>query len=92
MDAVAPKMWGERWVIVRPLGEGGQAHTYLVKDKSTGEPAALKRLKNVKRLGRFEQEIEALRSIQHPGIVFERRSSHFDACGDSTGRRHGIQT
>jgi hypothetical protein len=29
---------------------------------------------------------------QHSAAALEQRSSHFDACGDSTGRRHGVQT
>lgn len=63
------QVYGGRWEVVRPLAEGGQAHTFLVKDKATGLLAVLKRLKNVKRLDRFRTEVEVLKSLKHPGIV-----------------------
>ena len=65
------KIYGERWEIVKPLDEGGQAFTYLVKDKrGEGEIIyVLKRLKNVQRIDRFKQEIEAIRNLSHPNIV-----------------------
>lgn len=59
------KTYGERWQVVRSLGEGGQAHTFLVRDLGSGNRGlfVLKRLKNPRRLGRFTQEIEALRAL-----------------------------
>ena len=63
-----------RWQIDRPLGEGGQAHTFLVRD-TTGEypdVAVLKRLKNPsnpQRLARFKQEAEALQRVSHPHVL-----------------------
>ena len=59
------KTYGDRWQVVRSLGEGGQAHTFLVRDLDSGNPElfVLKRLKDPRRLGRFAQEIEALRAL-----------------------------
>jgi serine/threonine protein kinase len=66
-------VYGNRWEVVeaRPLGEGGQAQTYLVRDRN-GDPAeryALKRLKNVNRIERFELEIEAVKTLTHPHVL-----------------------
>lgn len=65
------KTYGGRWEIVESLGEGGQAHTFLVKD-IRGDGAAhyaLKRLKNLDRLDRFKREIEVIRNLSHENIV-----------------------
>src|SRR5690242_1922868 len=65
------QVYGNRWRIMSALPEGGQAHTYLVEDM-TGEipePCVLKRLKNVKRLERFRQEVEAIRRIDNPHVI-----------------------
>jgi hypothetical protein len=74
--------YGDRWQVVPDgsLGEGGQAHTFLVRDIHSGSPEqfVLKRLKNPKRLGRFTQEIEALNSLDS-----ERVSRVVDFCADS---------
>lgn len=63
--------YGNRWESVSSLGEGGQAHTYLVQDTTsqTKGYCVLKRLKNYKRIDRFEREIEAIRKLDHPSIV-----------------------
>ncbi len=64
------KTYGERWEILRPLKEGGQAHTYLVRDlRGTNEKFVLKRLKNTKRVNRFKTEIDAISDLQHPNII-----------------------
>jgi hypothetical protein len=50
-----------KWEIVRSLSEGGQAHTFLVKNFEDSRDNALyvlKRLKNRERLDRFKREIE----------------------------------
>ena len=65
------KMYGERWKHVKDLVEAGQSWTYIVRDTKAAESPlyVLKRLKNSKRLARFEKELEATRSLQHPAIV-----------------------
>jgi serine/threonine protein kinase len=65
------QVYGERWEIVKSLGEGGQAHTFLVIDKEgEGEiQYVLKRLKNIQRIRRFRREIEAIRNLSHENIV-----------------------
>jgi hypothetical protein len=60
-----------RWKIEEHLGEGGQGWTYKVR-RSTGSDQqvyVLKRLKNKERLHRFQQEIAALKKLDHPGIL-----------------------
>lgn len=65
------QVYDNRWKIEKPLGEGGQAYTYLVSDQQdTGETLyVLKRLKNIKRLERFKREIEAIQKLSHKNIV-----------------------
>lgn len=62
---------GERWRIHGSLPEGGQAHTFKVSDTRGGEDKfyVLKHLKNIQRLVRFRQEIEAVRNLVHKNIV-----------------------
>ena len=65
------KIYGDRWQVIETLVEGGQAHTFLVRD-TKGDGAALyvlKRLKNPNRVDRFKREIEAVRNISHENIV-----------------------
>lgn len=65
------KVYGERWEIVESLDEGGQAHTFIVKDtsKEKEEKYVLKRLKNVSRLDRFKDEVRAVDELNHPNII-----------------------
>jgi serine/threonine protein kinase len=65
------KIYGDRWEIIESVGEGGQAHTFLVKDnKGEGEiQYILKRLKPRSRIERFKREIEVVRNLSHPNIV-----------------------
>ena len=65
------KIYSNRWETIRPLAEGGQAHTFLVRDiKGEGEiHYVLKRLKNINRLERFKREIEVVRNLSHENIV-----------------------
>lgn len=68
-----PTVFGDRWELLsdRPLGEGGQAQTFLVRDRINGDDSkfALKRLKNVNRVERFEHEIAAVQSLSHPNLL-----------------------
>jgi len=65
-----------KWKFVKNLGEGGQAHTYLVESgDSAGSMGAAKRLKNEKREPRFNDEIDALRRLDHPCSTITPRSS-----------------
>ena len=65
------KIYGDRWETVDSLPEGGQAHIFLVKDRrGEGETRyVLKRLKNINRIDRFKNEIEAIRNLSHPNIL-----------------------
>jgi serine/threonine protein kinase len=61
-----------QWKILQSLSEGGQAHTYLCKnelDFDSDTIYVLKRLKNKKRIERFLNEINAVRSLAHPNIL-----------------------
>jgi serine/threonine protein kinase len=68
---MSKKLFGDKWRIVSPLNEGGQAWTYLVENitNSDGRRYVLKRLKNKKRLDRFEIEISVVQKLNHPNIV-----------------------
>ena len=69
-EAMAAARTYGRWKVVESLGEGGQAHTFLIEDGTGGIEGrlVLKRLKNPKRLGRFEQEVAALQRIESAHI------------------------
>lgn len=59
-----------KWQVVRSLDEGGQAHTYVVATPTIpGKHFVLKRLKNVKRLGRFQTEVAVGLSLKAPSLV-----------------------
>lgn len=63
------KTWGD-WENVIALGEGGQAHTFLVRKRGGGqETFVLKRLKNGARLARFRAEVDAGLTLAVPNIV-----------------------
>src|ERR1043165_8554290 len=65
------KIYGERWETIKALGEGGQAHTYVVRDLQGNNAACyvLKRLRDINRIDRFRREIEAIRNLNHENIV-----------------------
>jgi serine/threonine protein kinase len=60
-----------KWSVVESLPEGGQAHTFLVIEDGDkdGKYFVLKRLKNLKRLGRFQLEIKAYNELTHPNLL-----------------------
>jgi serine/threonine protein kinase len=63
----------DRYKVIRPLGKGGMATVFLAKDKTTGNPVALKVLNRsvATRLmrERFHREMEVGGSLGHPNIV-----------------------
>ncbi len=63
--------FGSNWKWEADLPEGGQAHVFRVvrSDAPDGSRYALKRLKNLKRLDRFEREIEVCQKLDHPNII-----------------------
>jgi len=64
-----PQTYGNRWEITGSLDEGGQAHTFRVKDLRDGSTDwVLKRLKNTNRIGRFKEEVAALQALDSPRI------------------------
>jgi serine/threonine protein kinase len=60
-----------KWKINKNLGEGGQAHTFLVHDKDDPEEKlfVLKRLKNLNRLPRFVKEVKAGLELSHANLI-----------------------
>jgi len=75
--------FGPHWTWVHNLGEGGQGWTFIVKrvDGADDREYVLKRLKNLKRIDRFEREIEACKRLEHPNIL-----RIIDADADPKGR------
>ncbi|GEM50118.1 serine/threonine protein kinase [Deinococcus cellulosilyticus] len=65
------QIFNERWEVIESLSEGGQAHTFVVNDRTGSADIryVLKRLKNTKRLGRFQTEIDTIRSINSPYVI-----------------------
>lgn len=62
------QQWGP-WKNRGDLPVSGQADVFKVENASTQQVGALKRLKNIKRLARFEREIRASSSLDHPHIA-----------------------
>lgn len=65
-----PRRFANRWEVIEPMPDGGQSHIYKVKDLTGeyNEELVLKRLKNIKRIERFEHEIKSLQRLRHKGI------------------------
>ena len=65
------QIFGDRWEIVRQLGQGGQGQVFIVTDRTspTHEEYVLKRLLNVKRSDRFEKEVEAISKLHHANVL-----------------------
>ncbi len=63
---------GGRYELVRPLGVGGMARVWEVRDRTTDQRLALKRLTgrfDRRNLALFEREYYTLTSLHHPNIV-----------------------
>ena len=60
-----------KWDIERELSSGGQANTFLVRDRTLldGQRYVLKVLKNPKRLEPFADEVRAATRLDHPNVV-----------------------
>ncbi len=71
----APQMIGNRYRLHDVVGVGGMGTVYRAKDTQSGEEVAVKLLKaeaadnNPDLIERFTREAEALRQLNHPGIV-----------------------
>ncbi|HEY3592850.1 MAG TPA: serine/threonine-protein kinase, partial [Polyangiaceae bacterium] len=62
---------GERYRIVRPLGQGGMADVFLVEEEPTGELRTLKqlRLDGPELLDAFRSEFALLAEVTHPRLT-----------------------
>lgn len=60
--------WGS-WKNLRAASEGGQGYVFEVIHETTGARGAFKILKNEKRLDRFQNEIDAVKTLNHPHIA-----------------------
>ncbi len=65
---------GNRYRVIRPLGQGGMAHVYLAEDTETGNYVALKIMRDElsddpEFIRRFATEARAAASLDHPNIV-----------------------
>ncbi|MBI2426146.1 MAG: serine/threonine protein kinase [Candidatus Hydrogenedentes bacterium] len=64
----------ERYEVIKLLGKGGMGMVYLVQDTKRERRIALKTLlpqyaTNQRAVGRFVREVNAVRQLDHPGIV-----------------------
>jgi serine/threonine protein kinase len=71
--ATRPELPGDRYVIVRPLGQGGMGRVYVARDTVLDRDVALK-VSNAPQASsaldaRLKQEARVLASLEHPGIV-----------------------
>ena len=65
---------GNRYCIVRAVGQGGMAQVYLATDQQTGGPVAIKIMKDdlsrdQEFIKKFDTEARAASSLDHPNIV-----------------------
>jgi len=68
------KIIAGRYEIVRPIGRGGMGKVFLVVDRTNGRRLAMKLLRaqfqhNDRVVARFAREVQAIRKLDHPGIV-----------------------
>src|SRR6202022_456078 len=75
------KVYGGRWEVKRSLRSGGQAETFVVEDTTGALEGSfvLKRLRNVGRLDRFEQEVKTIEGMSHANVI---RLVDHDLTGD----------
>ncbi|MCA9670351.1 MAG: serine/threonine protein kinase, partial [Myxococcales bacterium] len=78
----------ERYELGRPLGRGGQGHTYRARDRESGDAVAVKVLHlsgggGWKAFDLFERECAVLRSLEHAGIP-----RYLDSFGDDDAGRY----
>ena len=65
---------GNRYEIIRKVGDGGMAFVYEAKDRLLNRTVAVKVLRpefvdDEEFLGKFKREAEAVASLSHPNIV-----------------------
>lgn len=63
-----------RYIVLRPLGQGGMAHVYLAEDQVSGVQVAIKVMKDdltddPEFIKRFDTEARSASSLDHPNIV-----------------------
>ena len=72
-EGAEPKCIAGRYDVLAALGRGGMGGAYRVRDRTTGEGLALKRLTEPGRVGMvvelFEREFHTLTQLAHPRIV-----------------------
>lgn len=90
MTITTGMLLGNRYQIVRLIGEGGMALVYLAVDQRTGRDVAVKVLKSElaqdeEFVRRFDTEAKAASSLSHPNIV------KVLGVGEEAGMRYMIQ-
>jgi pimeloyl-ACP methyl ester carboxylesterase len=70
-DDFEPPVDLERFVVLRPLGQGGMGAVFLARDRDLGRPVALKvlRTRDLAALRRFRREATAIARLSHPNVV-----------------------
>ncbi len=66
---MSKQIWGGVWQNEGEIDAGGQSNVFKVQHIDTHRVGALKRLKNPKRLDRFQNEVQAIRKLEHPNII-----------------------
>lgn len=67
------------WKVLKQLGEGGQAHIFLVENISSKQVAVLKRLKNKNRIDRFKTELRVMEEHREENFFPRIYDSDLDA-------------